>query len=114
MTDAEPFTAANPGIDVGDAKQVRAQKRHARNRDQAFLHSLDVVLSSTEGRKFVWHLISGNDLDGAGVMEDPFVGDALVTAYRAGRQSFGKKLMAELMKPERVRVYAQIVDENAT
>ena len=102
--------SANTSIDLSSAKEVRKQKRKAKYVEEQFEKDFDVVLSSTSGRRFVWHILEGGGLDGAGVFEDPFVaGSDSFTAYRAGRQS-----MARIMKPKRFGVYQKMIEESET
>jgi hypothetical protein len=105
----------NTPIDLSSAKAVRAQKRKARNSEEQFEKDLDVVLSSTQGRRFLWHMLEGGGLEGAGVFQDPFspVSES-ITAYRAGRQSMGKFILAKLMTPRRMEYYQQMIEETAT
>ena len=107
--------SANTPIDLSSAKAVRAQKRKARNSEEQFEKDLDVVLSSTQGRRFLWHMLEGAGLEGAGVFQDPFspANDSL-TAYRAGRQSMGRFILAKLMEPRRFEFYHKMIEESAT
>lgn len=103
------------GIDTSSAKEVRQRTREVRNSEEQFAKDLDVVLSSTEGRRVLWYLAQGDALEGSGALNEPFVaGMNDVTAYKLGRQSFSRMILGELLKPARLHFYQQIVEENAT
>ena len=105
----------NTSIDLSSAKEVRAQKRKAKNAEEQFESDFDIVLSSESGRRFVWNVLEGGGLEGAGVFEDPFVaGNDSLTAYRAGRQSMGRFILARIMKPKRFGVYQKMIEESET
>jgi hypothetical protein len=102
-------------IDTSSAKEVRQRTREVRNAEEQFAKDLDVVLSSTEGRRVLWYLAQGDALEGSGALNEAFVaGMNDVTAYRLGRQSFSRMILGELLKPARLHFYQQIVEENAT
>lgn len=108
---------ADHAIDLSDAGQVRQRKRTLATQEAELDRVLDVVLRSTEGRKLLWLMLSGELLGsvGFGVMSDPFVqGDPHFSAYRMGQQSAQRVLMALLMNPKRMRFYVQMVEENST
>ena len=101
--------------DLSSRRDVRARTAEIRNAEEVFARDLDVVLSSTEGRRFVWYLCQGNALNDSGAMVDAFVpGQEDLTAYRLGRQSMSRRLLAEIMKPERFNIYQKIVEEITT
>lgn len=102
-------------VDLSSAKDVRQLTREVRNEEDQFANDLDVVLSSTEGRRVLWYLAQGDALPNSGALNDPFVaGEPELTAYKLGRQSFSRMILGELLRPERFKIYAQIVEENAT
>lgn len=103
---------AEEQVDLSSGRDVRAHKRKAKQKQETFELCLDVVLDSTQGRKVIWDLISGFDLEGAGVFEDAYTREESLTAYRLGRQSMAKFLLAKLMAPERFHLYAKMVEEN--
>ncbi len=103
---------ADNGTDLSSAREVRQRTAVVRNNQEQFGRDLDVVLSSTEGRRFVWFLCQGEMLGDSGALTDAFVVDQPdLTAYRLGRQSMARALLAEIMKPNRYAVYAKIVEE---
>lgn len=120
MTDeapAKPVVDERDGeaTDLSSGREVRAQTRRARNAAETFEHDLRVVLSSTEGRRMLWRMLSGNGLTGSGVFEEVFApGAADITAYRAGLQAQSRFIMAHLLKPDMIDIYRQMVVENAT
>ena len=100
------------GTDLSSRKEIRQRTAIIRNNEEQFGRDLDVVLNTTEGRRLVWHLCQGGALGDIGAMVDAFVaGDSTMTAYRLGRQSMARRLLAEIMKPERFNTYAKIVEE---
>ena len=101
-------------IDTSSAKGVRQRTREIRNAEEQFAKDLDVVLTSTEGRRVFWYLCQGDALQDSGALNDPFVaGQTDLTAYKLGRQSFSRLILGELLKPSRFKIYAEIVAENS-
>jgi hypothetical protein len=79
-----------------DERKVRKlQERHAeqdqKDRDEGLRH----LLSSYAGRRYFWLL-----LEQCGVFRNPFNGNALATAFAAGEQNVGQRLLAHLMETE--------------
>lgn len=102
-------------FNTSSAKDVRAQTRDVRNIEEQFASDLDVVLSSTPGKRLLWYLLEGSDQDGSGVFNDPFVaGENDTTAYRCGLQARNKMLMTYLMEPKRFHLYVDMVEEFST
>lgn len=102
----------NTAVDLSSRREVRQRTAEVRNHQERFGRDLDVVLNSTEGRRVIWYLCQGNALNDSGALNDAFVQNAPdLTAYRLGRQSIAKQLLAEIMKPERFEIYAKIVEE---
>ena len=103
---------ADNGTDLSSAREVRQRTAVVRNNSEQFARDLDVVLSSTEGRRFIWRLCQGEALGDSGALTDAFVVDQPdLTTYRLGRQSMARALLAEIMRPERFKIYAKIVEE---
>ena len=99
-------------VDLSSRREVRQRTAEVRNHQEQFGRDLDVVLSSTEGRRVIWYLCQGNALNDSGALTDAFVqGAPDLTAYRLGRQSMAKQLLSEIMKPERFKTYEKIVEE---
>jgi len=96
------------GRDTSRASSVRKKTRGVRVREEQFARDLDVVLTSTEGRRMLWCL-----LEDAGIFADPFTGDEATTAYRCGRQAWGRKVFTYLMTPSRQKIYAEMVEESS-
>ncbi len=102
-------------LDTSSAKDVRQQTRKVRNAEEQFAFDLDVVISSTPGRRMLWYLLQGTDQNGSGVFNDPFIsGESDTTAYRCGLQARNKMLMTYLMDPKRFHIYAEMVEEFST
>ena len=103
---------ADSPTDLSSAREVRQRTAGVRNHQEQFGRDLDDVLSSSSGRRFIWYLCQGEQLGDSGALIDPFVsGQADLPAYRLGRQSTARALLAEIMKPERFDVYKKIVEE---
>lgn len=95
--------------DLSSGKDVRRRRLSAKTREDQFAADLDVVISSTTGRRFVWSL-----LEEAQIFRDAFAAEASGTAYVLGQQSYGKKLFGLLNTQRRMPNYALMVEENAT
>jgi hypothetical protein len=72
------------------AETTAAQKRRER-RERRRHRVLKAVLSTPEGREYLWDLIAR-----AGVYETPFAIEPVLMAFKAGRQNFGLEIVKEL------------------
>ena len=99
-------------IDLSDAGQVRDRTRDVREREDHLYNDLMVVLSTTEGRRFAWWILSGMGVEGAGLYEDPMAIDPQKTAYRVGVQASARRLMSMLQTRSMFHLYASMVAEN--
>jgi hypothetical protein len=102
-------TAKGQPEDLSSGKDVRRRRLTAKQREDQFAADLEVVISSTTGRRFVWSL-----LEEAQIFRDAFAAEAAGTAYVLGQQAYGKKLFGLLNTHRRMKSYAQMVEENTT
>ena len=93
--------------DLSSGRDVRRRKSTAKQREDQFAADLDVVISSTPGRRFIWSL-----LEEAQIFKDAFAAEASSTAYVLGQQSYGKKVIGLLNTQRRMENYALMVQEN--
>lgn len=82
---AENTNAANPKI-------VRAMRRQEKKREEARRAAIREVMATPVGRMFVWDL-----LERSGIFKSVMALDATIY-YNAGRQDFGKEIMAVLLE----------------
>jgi hypothetical protein len=76
-----------------DERKVRKlQRRHIEEDQLTRDNGLKHLLSTYEGRRLYWLI-----LEDCGVFRNPFTGNALSTAFNAGEQNVGQKLLAHLM-----------------
>jgi hypothetical protein len=71
-------------FDAGNPEQVKERKSKAKRLAERRKNDLRMVLESTEGKRFVWAVMSE-----CGIHSDPFHQNALVMARTVGRQSIG-------------------------
>lgn len=77
------------GFNAADEKQVTKRKRKEAQVQEQRLADLKAVLSTPEGRRFVWRQL-------AGVYRLSFTPDPYVTAFNEGVKSPGLHLTAEI------------------
>ncbi len=76
---------------AADPRQVREAKDTAAFRALEAQREIVVVMSSREGRSFLWRLLGM-----CHTYENVFSSDALVMARNAGEQNLGHRVLAEL------------------
>lgn len=77
------------GFNASDEKQVTKRKRKEDRDQEQRLADLKAVLSTPEGRRFVWRQLGG-------VFRLSFTPDPYVTAFNEGLKSPGLQLTAEI------------------
>lgn len=93
-------------LDAGDAASVKDVIREAKTaamRDKEFLASM---LSTKEGRRWLWTFLVG-----CHVYHDPFSREPLIMAHNCGEANIGRQLLAALenASPE---LYLSMIKEN--
>lgn len=76
--------------DASDRKQVEKQVKASKSRDEVREEGLRQVMSSVQGRVWLFDLIKA-----CGPGQNPFVSDALRTAFNCGELNIGNQLVAQ-------------------
>ena len=91
---------------AADQRSVRKAKQRERQERDHELNDLRDVLSTRQGRRFVWKLLGM-----AGCFRLSFVyGEAETTAFNEGRRSLGLALMADVHEADAEK-YVQMANE---
>lgn len=77
---------------AADVDKVRDQKRKERRLDKREIEDFKFVLSSAQGRRFIWKL-----LDDAGVFKQSAHNSGSWTYFNEGQRSVGNRVLAQLM-----------------
>lgn len=78
--------------DVGDAKQVKAKIKKAKNLEEVRRDTLKGFLSTAEGRAWFYGLLAD-----CGVFRNPFTQDPAVTSFNCGEMNVGQKVLAAVV-----------------
>jgi len=76
---------------LADRKAVDKSAKRAKNVREREILDVGAILSTAEGRRFIWRLLGH-----CGVSESVMAADSLIY-YNAGKQDVGHFLMAEIM-----------------
>lgn len=94
----ELFSLVNPTeevekkqYDAGNPDDVKKQRKSAKRDEIMRLAALKAIMSTTEGRAYVWWLLGE-----CGVFHISFAKDPYVTAFNEGRRNVGNRVFAEL------------------
>lgn len=91
---------------AGDPQQVKRAETAQKLRRQQDVQDVVAVLSTPEGRRFVWRILKVSP-----PLEVPFVDNSLRQANIIGLGNVGRMLIADLFEPVCRELYFQMVDE---
>src|SRR5882672_1744496 len=78
--------------DASDRKEVRKAEKAARQADRARQEVITELMSTTQGRQWLWDLLSS-----CHVFAQTFTASPLMTAFSEGRRAVGLALLADVM-----------------
>jgi hypothetical protein len=78
---------------AADPRQVRNAERLEKRREQRWEAALRAVMSTPQGRAFVWMLIRR-----AGIYESPFDPHGSIQSFKIGRADMGREVMGEVLR----------------
>lgn len=78
--------------DASDRKEVRKAEKAARIADRARQEVITNLMSTTQGRQWLWDLLAN-----CHVFAQTFTADPLMTAFGEGRRAVGLALLADVM-----------------
>ncbi len=92
MSELEELESTGEHFDAGDRKKVNERNSKLGREREAEQNYLKIVLSTAEGRKWIYNL-----LETCALLEDTAVGnDPYLTFKKSGRQDVGRKLMIDI------------------
>lgn len=93
---------------TSEEKRIRRiRHRHTEAITQLEAEGLRQLLSTIEGRAFIWWLLGS-----AGVFSNPFAQNALHMAFNCGNMNFGQLLLNRVVE-EQPGLYLKMTEENA-
>ena len=96
----------NFGIDPKDLKKQEESEAKVNRDEKLRLNDMRKVLSTPEGRRQYWHLLSKS-----GVFTASFSLNSVQTAYNEGMRSVGITVLAEIMTAKPEAFYAMYTEE---
>lgn len=97
ITDLPYFDLDDPALeplrDVGDPKQVRAEKKKAERRQRLLDNVVYALMEHCDTRIWLWDV-----LQLCNVYSSSFSHNALTTAFAEGKRAVGLKLLADIMR----------------
>jgi hypothetical protein len=82
----------NPeGVDTGEKQSVKKQEARARREQERIDEDLRSVLSTYQGRSFIWELLTR-----AGIYRTTFSDNAAISAFNEGIRQSGLHLIARI------------------
>jgi hypothetical protein len=78
--------------DASDRKSIRKAEKAARIVDRAREEVITNLMSTTQGRQWLWDLLSS-----CHVFAQTFTSDPLMTAFGEGRRAIGLELLSDIM-----------------
>jgi hypothetical protein len=81
--------------DAGDPTQYKKRKTKTQLKREQELEELKLVMSSPQGRSFLWRLLAQT-----GLYDELFTGNS-TTFYKCGRQSIGRWVLSELTEADK-------------
>lgn len=77
---------------AADRKAIRAKEKQAAIAAASSQAVLNVVMSTVEGRRFLWDFLASCHL-----FSTTFTGDALTSAFAEGERNVGQRLLSDIM-----------------
>ena len=91
---------------ASDPSQVKKAGRDEKELKRRERNDIEFLLSSPQGRRFLWKLLSG-----CGIYELSYITDSDMTAFNEGRRSVGNNILADILdvNPDG---YSALIKEN--
>lgn len=97
-------------MDLQDPKQVEELEQEEKANKVVQDSTIEVVLSTYQGRLFVWQLLVNSGL----FKEQFYIDSERVTSYLLGKAAFGKMLFAKLQTKAHIDKYRLMQNEAQT
>ena len=94
-------------MDINDIDEIKAKEKFDKEQSLIYDSTVNVVLSSYQGRQFVWELLVDS-----GLFKEQFSVDSdRITNYLLGKAAFGKMIFARIQTKEHIDNYRKMQDE---
>ena len=91
---------------TNEKKIKRLARKFEKQQEAEIDHGLAATFETYQGRRFIWWILSQ-----AGLYQDAFTQNALVTARNCGRQELGRELLGRVLKID-PDAYIKMMKEN--